>query len=453
MKKRVIVIPVIVLLLAGAAFLIWRSVGGSSSPTVVLDQVIPADLTKEVIATGDIASEESATVVTGTSGRISRVLVEEGDSVRVGSVLAVLEDTSIRRREQSALLTLEATGQQIRRELLSLRSAYADAEVALQQAQASYDRTSELQSIGSATREALRQAQEAVTAAQRALDRAREQLNFREGRSIDDPRTTPAQTDDEIIAGSIEIRQAEANLESIRSELDDTRITARRAGTVTEVYVEPGDLVGSGTEVARLDRMTDLVVQSAVDEVDLGDLELGQPVRVESDSFIGTTLEGTVSRIGQIIHRQGEQRVCSIEVSFNDPDHVARVGASCAIYITVREAPDAPSIPIESFFLDNGGKYVYVAVPQSEGEAEEGMSLYTLEKREVQIGIIGLGRAEVLSGLEMGETIVAAGVRELTVGQVVQAAEPASPDPNTDPDATEAATTDGDVSGETTTDD
>jgi HlyD family secretion protein len=424
MKKRYIVIPIIVVILAGAAFLVWRSTHGSQNASVVLDEVAPADLTKEVIATGEIASEESTIIPAGANGRIASVLVDEGEQVSSGTVLVALEDDAVRLRERSALLALESAQRQVLRELVSLRASYADAEAAVEQAEADYGRTRELQENGSATREALRLAEEAVTSARRALDRAREQLNFREGRALDDPRDTSAPPDDAIVAESIEVRQAESNLEAVHSDLAETRITARRAGTITEVYVEVGDLVGSSTQIARLDQLSDLIVVSAIDEIDLGYLEIGQKARIESDSFIGTSLEGEITKIGQIIRRQGDMRVCDVEVSFTDTDGVARVGASCAIYITVREIKDAPSVPIESFFIEDGTKYIFVAEAQPELQADGQMSPYVLERREVVIGILGLGRAEVTGGVGLGELVVASGVRELIDGQTVLAADP-----------------------------
>ena len=443
MKKRVIVIPLLLIIVAVVAVGAYMFTRKDPRPMVVLDSVTTAHLTKEVIATGEIASTNSTVAAAAVGGRIASVLVAEGDAVYRGSVIARLEDESLRLREQSALYSLEAAQRGVRQELMSLRTAFADATAVLNRATRTYERTEELSEIGSASMDSLRAAEEDLTSARRSYDNARERLNYREDRALDDPRETPARSDDDVIAGSIEVKQAQANLEGITRELADHQVTARARGTVTELYVVEGDFVGAGLPVARLDDWNALEVTSAVDEVDLGYVELGQPVRIDSDSFINTTLDGSVADMAQVIRREGDKRICDITVGFGDPGGLARIGASCTIYITVRDLPEALSIPIESYFIEDGKKYVYVPVPRAAtdadleseqkprlfgGAATANTVAYVLEKREVRIGIIGLGRAEVTGGLELGESVVASGVRELSDGLEVLV--PAEPQPD-----------------------
>jgi HlyD family secretion protein len=442
-KKRVIVIPLLVIIVAVVAIGGYLFSRKDPRPIVVLDSVSTAHLTKEVIATGEIASAHSTTAAAAVAGRIASLSVAEGDAVFRGSPIARLEDESLSLREQSAHYTLEAAERGVRQELMALRTAFDDATAVLDRTTRTYERTEELSEIGSASMDDLRTAEENLTAARRSYDNARERLNYREDRALDDPRESPSQPDDEIIAGSIEVKQAQAGLEGFTRELADHVVTARARGTVTELYVDEGDFVGAGSPVARVDDWNALEVTSAVDEVDLGYVELGQEVRIDSDSFISTTLDGTVADIAQVIRREGDKRICDITVGFQDPDGLARIGASCTIYITVRDLLEAASIPIESYFIEDGKRYVYVPVPKAVtpdeaesqqkprflgGSATANMVAYVLEKREVRIGIIGLGRAEVTGGLELGESIVASGVRELSDGLEVLV--PAEPQPD-----------------------
>jgi multidrug efflux pump subunit AcrA (membrane-fusion protein) len=182
-------------------------------------------------------------------------------------------------------------------------------------------------------------------------------------------------------------------------------------------------MIAGGSVIAQVHDRSALEVVSAVDEVDLGNLEIDQPVRIESDSFIGRELEGRVASIAPIIRRAGDARVCDVTIGFTDSDALARVGASCTIYVTVRDLPDAPAIPIESYFVHGGKKYVYLVTEEpepDESDAEETeVPTYLLEQREVETGIIGLERVEVVSGLELGDRIVARNVQGLVDGQAV----------------------------------
>lgn len=429
MKKRTIIIPAI--LVIAAAVVGWRIVAARSDtlPTVPVATVSPEHLTREVIATGEILSAETETVTTVSSGRIERLSVAVGDVVRPGTIIATLEDDSIRLREQTATYGIESARRAVREQLMTLRSQYDDALDAARRSQESLARTDELHEIGSASDETLRAAREELGTRERSLAGVRERLNYREGRPLDDARTEPFLSDDEIIDGSIEVRQAEGTLDGIREELGGYTIRSRIGGTVTDVLADEGHLVGGGTPIATIHDQRALEVVSPIDEVDLGYVELGQPVRIDSDSFIGQTLVGSVREIAPIIRRVGDTRVCEVTIGFADPEHIARVGASCTVYVTVRDKPDAPAIPIQSYFLENGAKFVYVPVPATGADAPEEQApderdsgaeaTYTLEKREVVTGIIGLDRVEVISGVEVGDRVVAAGVQNCHEGQRV----------------------------------
>lgn len=427
MKKRTIVIPVVILIVVGVVG--WRLLASQTDavPTVPVATVATTHLTKEVIATGSISSAIQTSVTAQASGRIEYLAVDEGDLVQSGTVIATLEDDAIRLRERSAAYGIESAQRSVREQLMTLRSQYDDTQDTLRRARRAFQRAEELHAIGSASDETLRTAREDLQAAERAFSTIRERLNHREGRPLDDPRDEPFRTDEEIIADSIEVKQARASLDGIREELEGYTIRSRIRGTITSLSVDEGQPVSAGTQIAMVHDRETLEVVSPIDEVDLGYVEVGQPVRIESDSFIGRSLEGTVDRIAPIIQHTGDARVCDVTIGFEDPERIARVGASCTIYVTVRDMPEAPSIPIQAYFLDSGKKFVYVPVPAAADTGadpadQDAAPVYVLEKREVTIGIIGLDTVEVVSGLELGETVVAADVREFHEGQRVAVA-------------------------------
>jgi len=166
--------------------------------------------------------------------------------------------------------------------------------------------------------------------------------------------------------------------------------------------VEEGDVVSPGSLIVSVHNSEALKVAANIDEVDLSYLSVGQEVKIESDSFIGTELEGKVSYIAPVIQKIGDSRVCSIEVDILDnPDKVARIGASCSIFITVENRTDRPSIPVESYFIEDDGKFVFL-LEQDQYDDDR----FLVKKQEIETGILGIETVEVTSGISEGDFVL-----------------------------------------------
>ena len=215
---------------------------------------------------------------------------------------------------------------------------------------------SSIKSVRPATK-SLQRRDEALVLAEETLESARQRLNFREGRSLDDPRTSPYLPDDRIVETSPEVRRAAIDRDNITRSLSDYRITAGFGGTVTQLPIEEGGLVSPGTLVARIENSEALEVTVNIDEVDLSYISLGQDVKIISDSFIGNELAGRVSEIAPIIQKVGDSRICDITVDIlENPGGIARIGASASVFILVEEKTQVPAIPVEAYFFEEGKK-------------------------------------------------------------------------------------------------
>ena len=322
--------------LGGAIYISWRIFFASASG--------PENV---VTLSGRIEGDLSA-VAAKSSGRILEVRVREGDTVKEGDIIAVLDDAQIRAREdqaraavadaeakaeaarsqvavlqeqlrQSELLTEQArTDAQGRVRQAESEVVVAEAELARQEAAyriAAFDRDAytRLAATGAVAErkgvEAASTAEQqtaAVAAARRRVESARGALLVAKA-SLTNPgirasqaganRKQIAQQQKEVASANSKIEQARAQLSEAQANRQDLSITAPFSGTITTRTAEPGEVVSPGTTIVTLVDLSKVYLRGFVPEGEIGKVKLDQPARVYLDSNPNQPIEAYVSRI------------------------------------------------------------------------------------------------------------------------------------------------------------
>ncbi|MBN2657775.1 MAG: efflux RND transporter periplasmic adaptor subunit [Spirochaetales bacterium] len=400
MKKKIVYIVIIaVIILSVIAGVAGRN--RTRLKKVDVYSVGLEDFRREVSSNGEIRSRDSNRMICTVTGKIRTIHHEEGEFVLAGDLIVSLDTSDMELRRENLISTLESTRIMVRKELLARRSAYMQASTAYEQAERDYLRSEDLRKKEFASEVELQAKRDAFHIAYDNLTSAMQQLRFREGRDPEEGTPDP-RTDDQIVEESTEVKQALLNLKSHEADMEDYLFRTSIDGIVTSLPVKEGDAVSPGTLIAAVHNSGSLKVAANIDEVDLSYLSVGQDVKIESDSFIGTELKGTVSYIAPVIQHVGDSRVCFIEVDIpENPDNVARIGASCSIFITVENRAGRPAIPVESYFIEDDGKYVYL-LDQDQYDDDR----FLVKKQEIETGILGIETVEVTSGLSEGDFIV-----------------------------------------------
>jgi HlyD family secretion protein len=322
-------------ILAVVAFVVWRGLGAAQTSDAV------------VTLSGRIEADE-ATVAPKLSARILEIKVREGDAVKAGDVIAVLDDEQVRAREdraKAALVEAEARAraardqvtvfqQQVRQSQLQTEQSKVDAggrvsqaeadlagaEAQLAQQQASYqlalfdkDAYTKLQQSGAVSERQAKlavstadQQAAAVTAAQRRVEAARGALTTAKA-NLSNPaireaetatvRRQLAQQEAEVSSALAQTEQARAQLAEAQANRTDLTIRAPFDGTIVTRSAEPGEVVGPGAAIVTLVDLTRVYLRGFVPEGRIGTVKVGQPARVYVDSSPNTPIEATVSRI------------------------------------------------------------------------------------------------------------------------------------------------------------
>ncbi|HKD15969.1 MAG TPA: HlyD family efflux transporter periplasmic adaptor subunit [Candidatus Angelobacter sp.] len=285
--RRVIVVLIVLLALAGAAFGIWKAF--FSSPPV------PDNL---VLLSGRIEGDDSA-VAPKTTGRILEVRFREGDSVKAGDVIAVLDDQQVRAREEQANAALlqalarsRAATDQIN--VLQEQLRQGEAEVAQQDAAyqlAVFDKEAytRLAKSGAVSERQGKQAETTADQQAAALAAAK--------RRVAAVQMQIAQQQAEVASSLATTQQTRAQLVEAQANRQDLIVKAPFGGTVATRTAEPGEVVTAGTPIITLIDLNLVYLRGFIPEGQIGKVKLGQPARVYLDSNPKQPLDAYVSRI------------------------------------------------------------------------------------------------------------------------------------------------------------
>ncbi len=200
---------------------------------------------------------------------------------------------------------------------------------------------------------------------------------------------------------------SQLSLRSTQKSLEDYNITAPISGTVITKNVEAGDKIdnsNASTILMVVADMSKMKFTISVDELDLGDISIGQSVNVTADAIPNERFKGYVSKIAAegTVSGQGVTTY-DVEIIIDEPGEL-RSGMNVNASIIVAEARDVLSIPESAL---NGAKDGKATVYISNGkESENAVFPDDFEAREVEYGMSNGTLAEIKSGLSEGEIVV-----------------------------------------------
>lgn len=418
--------------------------------TVQTGKVTRQDLKSIATASGQIEppTENFASVNANSFGKITEILVKEGDHVKKGQLLMRTEDiqqTADVDAQQAALRSAQANASVNQAAVASAAAALKTSQADLVQAQAKYKqahddftRGQELFKDQLIARQVFDQrlsdyqvAEAGVQSAQARVAQAKAQYQ-------------QAVFNRDMAKASVS--QNRARLLGYQDARDKTIYTSPLTGIVTSLPVHVGENVVPGIQNAvgsLLFQVSDLSIATAevdVDETDIINVKLGQPAEVLIDAYPDQTFKGHVTEIGQSAINSSTGVASSgtnssteaakdfqVRVTLDHPPSGLRPGLSATAKITTATRTNAVAIPIQALTirtrreLEEAEKNSSGAARKVEKSAvssdvkdkgkEELQGVFVLKNgraifEPVQTGIMGTVNVEVTKGLKAGEEIV-----------------------------------------------
>jgi HlyD family secretion protein len=427
--KKILFITLAISVAAGlVAFMVIKQRSGYTK--VLTAKVVREDLSDVVSGTGQIKPKTYVNVGATAMGRVTHLYVKEGDRVTRGETVATVENV----QQEATVSGQEAAIAAAKTDIASYIAAEKTADANLAHAQADLE--------------------------QKKLDWDRAQQLYKDGilaKQDFDAKKAAYDLDVASVAQAVAgVNQAKANTDSARGHLqtqvatlrgnqdmlDRTIALAPFDGIVTNEPVREGETVVEGiqnTEGSTLMTLADMSIITAevkVDETDIVNVQLGQPVDVTVDALPGKTFKGRVTLVGDqaLLRSTGvatsqsttgteEAKDFKVVVTLDQPLDDLRPGLSCTAKITTAHKTGVLSLPIQALTMhdpaadiakNSGGVQAASSSPGAKPNPIQGVfvaqkdSSNRLRARFVPVttGITGATDIEVLSGLNAGDEVV-----------------------------------------------
>jgi len=350
------------------------SPGGTEATEYQIATVQRGDITVDITASGNLELSDKRSLSFGTSGTVGEVLVEEGDSITKGQVLARLDAPQLEINVALAELALMQTI--FPRYSYRYSSDQPGVWLALDEAQANLEEAQRLLSEGKNEK------------AQAFLDMVQDNLDKAEKKS-----------EARVWAVPLSIKKLELQLDSAEAGLDKAKITAPFDGIVIKVNVDAGQGVNADTVVMEVARTADFEVDILVSEMDIFQVGEGENATVQIDALPGMNLPAQVTYISPTATIASGVVNYEVKVEIQPLEAVAqkqlREGLSVIVNLPEEERDDVLLVPNSAITTQEGQTYVQVVSPNG-----------TAEERIIGTGISNWQYTEVTDGLSEGEQVV-----------------------------------------------
>ena len=360
-------------------------------PAVSVDSapIKARELQRIVEAIGTLDPNEEATISNQVEGLVTKVLVDLGDTVKAGQLLATLDtsELDLAVRQHTAALQQEMARIGITDPNATIDESATNqvrhAEATLSEARGRLERTKRLTDEGVLSKQQLDEQQARFDVADATVKLARESVRN--------------------IKATVAARKAAVDL--AQKKLADARIVAPLSGLVKERLVSEGTYLKANSPVVTLVQSSTLRLRVAVPETAIESVRTGRPVQFTVDSLPGKLFEGRISRLAPSVNPQS--RTLQLEALVNNGAGTLRPGLFARVAIQTGRIETALVAPPSSVFSVAGLDKVFLI---EAGKVSE---------RIVRLGSRGADYVEILEGVKQGDVIATSNLGSLQQGREV----------------------------------
>ena len=372
-----------------------------------------------VQTTGSLVADETSDVATKTAGKVTNTMVNVGDFVQQGTVLAKLDENEARLRvreaeagvvqaqaavgQAQARLGLSAGGSFQASAIPEVRAANANYEqtvAELRQAEANEKRYRELVETGDVSIQNYENYRTLRDTARARVNNAKQQLEA--------AANAARQNNQAIKAAQAGVDAARTQVATAQQAVADTIIRAPFSGFVSNRAVAVGEFVTSSTPIITLLRTNPMKLQMQVAEADVPGITYGMSVSLEVDAFKDRKFAGTVTAVNPAI--DPTSRAATIEASVENSGNLLRSGMFATARIAKQGGNVGIFVPRSAVFNDQTTQSYRVFVIQES----------VAKLRVVQLGTEENDTIQILNGINADEMIATSNLPQLYEGAKIQ---------------------------------
>jgi HlyD family secretion protein len=337
------------------------------------------------------------------STSVARVLVKEGDSVKKGQLLVVLDDADVRAqaaRAQTQLKTAQSDQSAAERggnqeEVLSLDAQLVKATTDRDSAQRNLDALKKLEPQGAASAGEVREAENAVA-------RADAQLTFLRQKQ------TKRYSSAELARVEAQQAEAHATYDAAQEVLAKSNVRAPFDGIVYSLPVKQGGFVTAGDLLLQMADLRKVLIRAFVDEPDVGRLAPGNPIEITWDAIPGRVWRATVTAVPSTVKLHGARNVGETTSVVDNKDLKLLPNVNVGVTIIAAERENVLIVPREAVRIDDAKPYVL----QLDG--------HELKRRNVETSLSNLTQVEITHGLSAKDVVAIGSENGKAIGDGTQ---------------------------------
>jgi HlyD family secretion protein len=337
------------------------------------------------------------------STSVRRVLVKEGDSVKQGQLLVVLDDADARAQAARAQTQLRAAKAELgaterggnQEEVLSLEAQMVKAGTDRDSAQRNLDALKKLERQGAASAGEVRDAENALASADAQLTFLRK-------------KQTKRYSNAELARVAAHQAEAQAAYDAAEDVLAKSNVRAPFAGIVYSLPAKQGGFVAAGDLLLQVADLRNVMVRAFVDEPDVARLAPGNPIEITWDAVPGRVWRATVTSIPSTVKLHGSRNVGETTSIVDNKDLKLLPNINVGVTIVAAEHDHVLVVPREAVRTDDSKPYVLLVAG------------HELQRRNVETSLSNLTQVEISSGLAAQDVIAINALNGKPIGDRTQ---------------------------------
>jgi HlyD family secretion protein len=392
------------LAILAAVIVLGAFVSRRDNPVPVRTAVVEQTRIRSLVSTnGKIEPVNNFEAHAPVSANVQRILVKEGDSVKKGRLLLVLDDAGARAQAARAQTQLKAAQADLsaaerggnQEEVLSLEAQLVKAGTDRDSAQHNLVALKKLEQQGAASAGEVREAEN-------ALARADAQLTFLRQKQ------TKRYSNVELARVEAQQAEARATYDAAQDVLAKSNVRAPFDGIVYSLSVKQGGYVAAGELLLQMADLRKVMVRALVDEPDVARLALGDPIEITWDAVPGRVWRATVTDIPSTVKVRGARNVGETTSIVDNKDLKLLPNINVGVTIVTAEHDHVLVVPREALRMDDSKPYVLL------------VSGHELKRRDVETSLFNLTQVEVTRGLSAKDVVAIGSWNGKPIGERTQ---------------------------------
>src|SRR5450631_330880 len=377
------------LAILGAVIILAAFVSHRDDSVPVRTAIVEQSAIRSLVSTnGKIEPVSNFEAHAPVSTSVRRVLAKEGDSVKKGQLLVILDDADAHAqaaRAQTQLRAAQADKGAAERggnheEVLSLEAQLVKAGTYHDSAKRNLDALNKLEHQGAASAGEVREAEN-------ALARADAQLAFLRQKQ------TKRYSNAELARVEAQRAEAQAAYDAAQDVLTKSNVRAPFDGTVYSLPAKQGGFVAAGDLLLQVADLRTVQVRAFVDEPDVGRLAPGKPIEITWDAVPGRVWRSAVSAVPSTVKLRGSRNVGETTSIVDNKDLKLLPNINVGVTIVAAQHDNVLVVPREAVRMDDSKPYVLQVVG------------HELKRREVDTSLSNLTQVEVTRGLSSKDMV------------------------------------------------